>query len=104
MLLRFVREPASLHCPHYVLKSPNMTQSDVAPRKRCAAGRHMRRTSLFLVLRLALAGAAAMLHAQQPSPDVILRNGKIFTVDERFTIAQAVAISAGRFAAVGANQ
>jgi hypothetical protein len=64
----------------------------------------MRRTSLFLLVRLALAGAAAMLHAQQPSPDVILRNGKIFTVDERFTIAQAVAISAGRFAAVGANQ
>ena len=65
-----------------------MTQSDVAPLKRCAAGGQLRRTSLFLVLRLALAGAAAMLHAQQPSPDVILTNGKIITVDERFTIAK----------------
>jgi len=93
MLLRFVREPASLHCPHYVLKSPKLTQSDVAPRKRCAAGGHMRRTSLFLLLRLALAGVAAMLHAQQPSPDVILTNGKIITVDERFQSVPNAVIS-----------
>ena len=35
---------------------------------------------------------AAMPHAQQPVADVILSNGKIITVDERFTIAQAVAV------------
>ena len=33
------------------------------------------------------------------SPDLILSNGKIITVDERFTIAQAVAISGDRTAA-----
>ena len=63
-----------------------------------------RRTSLSLVFRLAGAGAAVLLHAQQPAPDVILANGKIITVDERFSIGQAVAIRGDRIAAVGANQ
>jgi predicted amidohydrolase YtcJ len=61
-----------------------------------------RRTNLFLLF--AMAGAAATLHAQQPAPDLILTNGKIITVDERFSIGQAVAIRDGRFAAVGTNQ
>ncbi len=46
----------------------------------------------------------AMLRAQQPAPDLILTNGKVITVDERFTIAQAVAIKGDRVVAVGANQ
>jgi predicted amidohydrolase YtcJ len=46
----------------------------------------------------------AMLRAQQPAPDLILTNGKIITVDERFTIAQAVAIKGDRVVAVGTNQ
>ncbi len=45
-----------------------------------------------------------MLPAQQPAPDLILSNGKIVTVDERFTIAQAVAIKGDRVVAVGTNQ
>src|SRR5207342_2183917 len=45
-----------------------------------------------------------MLYAQQDSPDLILSNGKIITVDERFTIAQAVAIKGDRIVAVGSNQ
>ena len=44
-----------------------------------------------------------MLPAQQPAPDAILSNGKIITVDERFTIAQAVAIRADHIVAVGSN-
>jgi predicted amidohydrolase YtcJ len=36
--------------------------------------------------------------------DLILSNGKIVTVDDRFTIAQAVAIKGNRIVAVGANQ
>ena len=47
---------------------------------------------------------AAMPHAQQPAADVILTNGKIITVDERFTIAQAVAVRGERIVAVGTNQ
>jgi len=47
---------------------------------------------------------AGMLGAQQPAPDLVLANGKIITVDERFTIAQAVAIKGDHIVAVGTNQ
>jgi len=62
-----------------------------------------RRTKLSLVVRLGIAGAA-ILRAQQPAPDAILTNGKIITVDERFSIGQAIAIQGDRIAAVGSNQ
>ena len=61
----------------------------------------MRRSAMLLVL--ALAGGVAILPAQQPAPDVILSNGKIITVDERFSIAQAVAIRGDRIVAVGTD-
>src|SRR5688572_17212095 len=44
------------------------------------------------------------LGAQQGPPDLILSNGKIITVDERFTIAQAVAVRGNQIMAVGTNQ
>ena len=47
---------------------------------------------------------AAVPHAQQPSADLILANGKIITVDDKFTIAQAVAIKGDRIVAVGTTQ
>jgi predicted amidohydrolase YtcJ len=43
------------------------------------------------------------LPAQQPAPDIILSNGKIITVDERFSIAQAVAIRGDRIVGVGTD-
>jgi predicted amidohydrolase YtcJ len=52
-----------------------------------------------IILAFALTTA---VHAQQA--DVILSNGKIITVDERFTIAQAVAIQRDRIIATGANE
>lgn len=50
--------------------------------------------------------AGGMVGAQQapPAADTILLNGKIITVDDRFTIAQAVAVRGDRFVAVGTNQ
>jgi predicted amidohydrolase YtcJ len=57
-----------------------------------------------MVLLLVIAGATGMLRAQRPVPDLVLSNGKIITVDERFTIAQAVAIKGDRIVAVGTNQ
>jgi len=45
--------------------------------------------------------AIPLTAAQQTTPDLILTNGKIITVDERFTIAQAVAIKGERVMAVG---
>jgi hypothetical protein len=53
---------------------------------------------------MALVGGASTVRAQQRVPDLILSNGKIITVDERFAIAQAVAIRADRVVAVGSNQ
>lgn len=52
----------------------------------------------------AVSAAAAVVHAQQPAvADVVLTNGKIITVDNKFTIAQAIAIRGDRFVAVGSN-
>ena len=59
----------------------------------------MRRQSLVPVVTgvVAIIAAAVALRAQGPGatspPDLILSNGKIVTVDERFTIAQAVAVA-----------
>jgi predicted amidohydrolase YtcJ len=57
-----------------------------------------------LLTRLILiVGACAALSAQPQTADVILSNGKIITVDERFTIAAAVAIRGERVLAVGSD-
>jgi predicted amidohydrolase YtcJ len=47
--------------------------------------------------------AAAWLAAQQQPPDLVLSNGKIITVDDRFSIVQAMAIKGDRIVAVGTN-
>jgi predicted amidohydrolase YtcJ len=51
-----------------------------------------------------LAGASAPGYAQQEPADVVLTNGKIITVDNRFSIAQAVAVRGDRIVAVGSTQ
>src|SRR5262245_31452321 len=56
------------------------------------------------VMLLAIIGTSAWIQAQKPAPDLILTNGKIITVDDRFSIAQAVAIKGDRIAAVGSTQ
>src|SRR5712692_10623795 len=43
-------------------------------------------------------------YAQQSAPDLIFTNGKIVTVDDRFNVAQAVAVTGGRIVAVGKKQ
>jgi len=57
----------------------------------------------FWIVLAGLAAAAA-LSGQALPPDLVLSNGKIITVDERFTIAQAVAVQGDRIVAVGTNQ
>lgn len=54
----------------------------------------------------ALLGAHALLLPvlAAPAPDTILYGGKIITVDQNFSYAQALAISAGRILAVGADE
>ena len=60
-----------------------------------------------LIWTLLVGGLIALsmsLNAQQPAPDLILSNGKIITVDDSFSIAQAVAVRGDRIVAVGTNQ
>ena len=69
------------------------------------------RAGLFpLLLAIAAAGLTSRaLSAQQPAPPpelvsyptLILFNGKVLTVDDKFTIAEAVAVRDGRILAVG---
>jgi predicted amidohydrolase YtcJ len=53
-------------------------------------------------LTLAILAAAPFAAAAQ-APDVVLVNGKVVTVDDRFTIAQALAIKGGRILKVGTS-
>jgi predicted amidohydrolase YtcJ len=61
----------------------------------------MRLSMIRAVLFVLAAAFSAAVWAQ--GTDVILRNGKIVTVDDRFTIAQALAIKGERIVAVGRN-
>ena len=63
-------------------------------RSRLAAG-------LGLLLMGMLVGCGSDLGVLHP--DTILLNGKMVTVDEDFSIAEAVAIKDGKFIAVGSN-
>jgi predicted amidohydrolase YtcJ len=49
------------------------------------------------------AGSIASLRGQGPSADLVLYNGKIVTVDDAFSIREAIAIKDGRILAVGSN-
>ncbi len=59
----------------------------------------MTRTTLIAAAVLAAGHAAA----QDSAPETIFHNGKIVTVDEAFSIAEAFAVAEGKFAAVGTN-
>ena len=51
----------------------------------------------------AVTALSLSLHAQQTAADIVLFNGKIITVDDRFSIAQAIAVRGDRILAVGSN-
>jgi predicted amidohydrolase YtcJ len=65
--------------------------------------KHRTSTSIVTATLVVLATSVA-LTAQQPAADLILSNGKIVTVDDRFRIAQAVAIAGDRIVAVGTTE
>src|SRR6266705_7046240 len=68
------------------------------------AMRHFHWRMMVVVVLSAIMSTSIFIRAQQPAPDLILTNGKIITVDEKFTIAQAVAIKGERVIAVGTSQ
>ncbi len=58
-----------------------------------------------MVLWLAGVAAAVDVVRSQPQPaDIILTNGKVVTVDDRFSIASAIAIRGERIVAVGSDR
>jgi predicted amidohydrolase YtcJ len=65
----------------------------------------MKDQKLFASVAVFAFSVAILLHAQAPPPppDTILVNGRVITVDARFSIAQAIAIADGRFTAVGSD-
>ncbi|HEY6343076.1 MAG TPA: amidohydrolase [Bryobacteraceae bacterium] len=52
----------------------------------------------------ASAAGLSRLHAQAPGADLVLFNGKIVTVDDAFSIREAIVIKDGRILAVGGNE
>jgi predicted amidohydrolase YtcJ len=66
--------------------------------------RHATSTVTIAAVLCAVVGVIHVLGAQQPPPDLVLTNGKVVTVDERFTIAQGLAVRGDRIVAVGSNQ
>ncbi|MSO20400.1 MAG: hypothetical protein EXQ56_08030 [Acidobacteria bacterium] len=62
----------------------------------------MRKSATLLALALMALAVPAMLHAQ--APDTILHNGKVLTVDNAFTIVQAVAITGNKISLTGTNE
>jgi len=63
----------------------------------------MKRSKISMLFVIMLSAALSTI-AQQATPDLVLTNGKIITVDERFSIAQAVAVKGEQIIAVGSNQ
>ena len=56
---------------------------------------------LFNVAAVGIALAVGSIAARAQAPDLVLLNGKIVTVDDRFTIAQALAVRGSRIVKVG---
>jgi predicted amidohydrolase YtcJ len=56
-----------------------------------------------LLIALLLCARAHSYQDHTPAPDLILVNGKIYTVDRSFSVAEAVAITGGRFSSVGSS-
>lgn len=64
----------------------------------------MRQFAILTFLAGVLLVGARLSHAQEPAADLVLTNGKIVTVDGRFSVRQAMAVRNGKVLAVGRNR
>src|SRR5262245_30634247 len=87
--------PDSIQIGHNRLGRPSFGASQ--SRRERAVNRAILKTSVAALF--VLAGAQASVHAQPAPADIIFSNGKIITVDNRFSIAQAVAVRGDRIVA-----
>ncbi len=68
-------------------------------------GSSLSRTGFLIALVLTTGAMGQSIPSKLVTyPELILHNGKVLTVDDRFSIVQAVAIRDGRFLEVGTNQ
>ena len=63
----------------------------------------MRRITLLLIAAAAVVAAGQVLHSQAAPPDLVIVNAKVYTVDPAFSTAEAIAITNGKFTAVGST-
>jgi predicted amidohydrolase YtcJ len=63
----------------------------------------MTSSSCFAVLALIGCAAHAVTYAAEPPADMVYRNGFVYTVDEKESVTQALAVRAGRIVYVGDN-
>ena len=61
------------------------------------------RTHIFRLLSIAFALGCAQQESKEPA-DLVLRNGRVITVDEQMPEAQAIAIKGDRILAVGSDR
>ena len=64
------------------------------------SSRHLK----WLRIAVLTGGLWALQSAAQESADTIFVNGKILTVDEDFSVVQALAVTGNRISAVGSNE
>ena len=66
----------------------------------------IRTVSCLVILGIAsaIAGQAQSQPVQSAAPDYILHNGKVLTVDNSFSIAQAISVTGNQITAVGSNE
>ena len=69
----------------------------------CPTAIGRRRVAALCLILLAGLGSGSGASGQ-PAPDTVIYNGRVVTVDEAFSYAQAVAITDGVFTAVGSDQ
>jgi predicted amidohydrolase YtcJ len=78
------------------------TESNPLPKDRW---RHILQTMLRQIVALAgmALGLVLPLFSEEPPPTLILHHGKVVTVDDTFSVAEAIAIRGSRFVRVGSN-
>ncbi|MDE0373964.1 MAG: hypothetical protein OXI73_15670, partial [Rhodospirillales bacterium] len=64
------------------------------------SSRHLK----WLRIAVLASGLWALQSAAQDSADAVFLNGKILTVDEDFSVVQALAVTGNRISAVGSDE
>jgi predicted amidohydrolase YtcJ len=86
---------------------PFQSSADLQVRRgsRSESGRQNGRPKGLHYICVCVLAIVTIAAAQQPAvpPDTILVNGHVLTVDARFSIAEAVAVTGGKFSAVGTD-